>query len=193
MARQLDRLRRVVVSDGLSHADDGRSVRRIGLQHLLVRLDRLPLVVLLEEKIAPRGINRRIVGCGGGRIAIHAIGLMESSQGAQRPRGARQVGGVTRAVARRDAFEHGGRVRAAEHLLQQPEHERRFARRRLSNDRPQHGFGLRVPAARDRGARLQRDDVRIARVEFVGELIDLLVPPFEEGASGELQWLGRAA
>ena len=91
------------------------------------------------------------------------------------------------------AFENGGRLRTAEHLLQEPEHERRLARRRPGDDRPQRGFGLRVPAARDSGARLQRDDVRIARVEFVGELIDLLVPPFKEGASGELQWLGRAA
>src|SRR5206468_2033827 len=66
-------------------------------------------------------------------------------------------------------------------------------RRQARRDRPQHRLRLRVASALDRGLRFHGDDVRIARIELVGNRIDLVVPRVRERAHGALQWRRRTS
>src|SRR5207253_11239666 len=101
----------------------------VGFERGLKGLHSFQRLVFLEKQLAPRGVDRGIAWSSRRRVAVRRIRLLELSEGAQRPGGAREISGVTRAIARRDALEKGGGVRAPQHLLQQPEHQRRFARR----------------------------------------------------------------
>ena len=79
------------------------------------------------------------------------------------------------------------RVRLAEHLLQQPELERRLTRRCAIGDRSQQHFRLRILSARDQRSRFERGNGRIVIVELVCECLDLRVAAFHVGAGRGLQ------
>jgi len=132
-------------------------------------------------------LNRGIARRGRRRQAKRRVGFLKASERAQRARRPHQL---VRIVAgfrlQRHLVENRRGVRLSEHQLQQAEFERRLAGRSPTDHGAQRGFGLRVAAARDRRARSDSDDVRVASVQLVGERLDLVVFAFDERAIGEL-------
>ena len=194
--RHRDCLRRIVVGKCARRTDQGGRPFLVCLQRNLIGLQRFGRAVFLQEQIAPGGVDGRIATGGPGRVAIGCIGLLKTAEGAQGAGRAGELDGILRRVGSRgDLFERGGRFGPAEHLLKQPELERRVTRRRARRRRPQRRISLRVPPARDRGARFQRHDVRVARVELVRQRVDFVVPSLDEGAGDDLErlrWCGPA-
>ncbi len=86
-----------------------------------------------------------------------------------------------------DRLEDRRRVVLAEHLLQQAEFERRFARRRARRDRPQQRFGVGVAAARDQRSRLDRRDRRVADIKLLRQRVGFVEAALDEGARRGLQ------
>jgi hypothetical protein len=127
--RERDGLRRVVVGEGASGADHRRHPAGIGLQRHLERFQRFGVVVLLEEQLAPRRLNRAIAGRAA-RVAVRGVGFVKrpSARSARPARATPSDRRWCRPAAR--PSRGSPRVGTAEHLLQQPEFERRFARRR---------------------------------------------------------------
>ena len=188
------RLRRILVCERARRAHERRHPVRVGLQRDLIRLQRLAVLRLLPKEVAPRRIDRGIVGRGRRGVAIRGVRVVKASERAERARAARELHRVVARVGnRRDSGEETRRIRLAEHLLQQPELQRRFARRQTRRDGPQHRLRLRVAPALDRRLRFHRDDVRVARVQFVGDRIDFVVARVDERAHGALQRRRRTA
>ena len=191
LERALDerrRLRRVVVLERARAAEERRRPARIGFERRLIRLDRFGVVVFLEEQVAPRRLDRGVVRRGRRRVPKRGVRLLELAERLQRPSGARELRGGPRRVSEcGDARKGTVRPGTAEQLLQQAELERGFARRRTRRRRLQRRFSVRVQPARDGGTRLQRDDVRILRVELVRQGVDLGVAALDERARRGLE------
>jgi hypothetical protein len=182
------RLRRVVVSERLGKSEQRRRIFVVRFDRRLERFDRLGLVVLFEEELAPSGVDGRIARGGCGRVAIRCVRFLKTSDRSQRTRRAREIGGLVGGLgARRDPLERCGGVGPAEHLLQETQFERRVARGRLRGDRLQRGLGLGVAAAGDRDTRLDRGGARIAGVRLVSERDDFVLAAFEQRTLGELE------
>ena len=191
---ETDGLRGVLLFERPRGAHQRRRPPRVGLQRHLERLERVGPVEFLEEQLAPSRLNRWIAREAGGGLAIRRVGFLEAPQCAERARAARHLQRIVARVGEhRDFLEDRRRVGAPEHLLEQPELQRRIALPGPGGGRPKHRFGGVVAAAGDRGPRLQRDARRIARIELVGGRFHVVVVPFVEGADGGLQRRRRAA
>ena len=178
-----DRLGRIVVGERARRAEERRRPSRVALERGLERLERLGLVVFLQEQFAPRRVDGGIARRGGRRGTVRAIRLLEPAERAQRTCRTCKAIGLRRPVAGHgDSLERGGGLGTTEHLLEQAELERGLAGRRTHRDGTQNRFSVRVAAAGNRRARLQRDDARIASIQFLGERVDFVVAAFDECA-----------
>ncbi len=177
------RLRRIVIRERARGAEQRGRPARIRFEGGLIRLDRFGVVVLLEEQVAPGRLNVGVHRRGGCGDTERVVGGLEAIERLQRASAARHLHGAARRRGEfGDALERLVGRGPAEHLLQQAELERGFARLRAQRDGLQQRFRIRVASALDARARLQRHDVGIARVELVGQSIDFVVPAFDEGA-----------
>ena len=111
--------------------------------------------------------------------SIRGVALPRSDSSARSARAPRASSAASEVETARDAtrFSDVARLGPAEHLQQQAELERRFARRRASRRRPERGLGLLVAAARDQRPRAHGDDRRILRIELRGQRRNLVVAP----------------
>ena len=146
-------LRRIVFFKRASRADDGRRIPRVRFQRDLERLDRLALVVRLEEQLAPLGVDLRILGRGRRGVAKRRVRRLDVPERAQRPPRTRQLRRILAAPRKRgDPAEDPRGIRSAQHVLEQTELEGGFARWRAIGDRAKDDFGVRVAATSDRRA-----------------------------------------
>ncbi len=141
-----------------------------------------------EEQLAPRGLNRRVCREFARCLAIRGIGLLEAAERAKRARRSRDL--TTIGAGLREAghlLQHRNRTIFTEELIEEAQFERGVARRRALHNRPEQRVGLLIPAACNRGARFDRRDTGIPKVELVGGRVHLVVTTLVEGAYGGLE------
>ncbi len=176
--RKADRLRRIAVGQRARHAQQRGAVFGIRLQRLLERARRVLVVVLLDEQIAPLGIDRA-ASVGASAMASRKY-AWASSNLPERPRRARRAQEVARrrraGIAHQDQLQRAARLGPpAQDQLQQAGLERRIATRVGRGHRLQERFGSRVVAARGNRPRAQ-DGERLVRREGLRQLLDVIEP-----------------
>ena len=178
--------RGVLVRQHPRHADQGRHPFLVQLQRILKRLQRVGIVVLLEEQLAPRGVDRRIVGQRPRGPAQERVGPPEAAGGA---RGERAV--VLRQPVERvqavddDRLEERHRLADAAERHEQPcELETGHAAGVGAGDGVEQRLGLAIVPDVDQQPGAERRGSRIGRVAAGGQLLRRLAVPVCEGTGG---------
>ena len=138
---------RIHVEQRLRHSHERGNPLVVNLECILERLRRLGVVVHMQEKFSPAGMQGRIVRRFFGGDAIRVVGELKLTQ---RARGATKARVLGRRRARAhlhvgDAPQQGERlVATTHHFVEQAKLERGFTVGRPRHERLEQGFGLRI-------------------------------------------------
>ena len=177
--------RRVLIRQHPRHADQGRNPVFVELQRVLKRLQRVRIVVFLEEELAPGGVDRGIVRQHARGAAKERVGPPEASRGA---RGKRAV--VLRQTVERvqppddDRLEQRGSLAGTpERHKQAGELQTGHAARGLPGDGRQQRLGIIVFPNLDQQPGAERGCRGVRRIATGGKFFRRLTITVRESTS----------